>query len=264
MLAHFVIEPVRALLLAALVFVPFERLAAANRGQRIFRAGWATDAITGFLNGLLLFLVLLGALAGIDAAARIVAPHLRAWVAAQPIAAQAIVAVALGDLGVYGVHRLQHTVPWLWRFHAVHHSAQEMDWLIAFRFHALDLLLSRIASLGPLVALNAAPAAIAVFVAVFAWQSWLAHANVRITYGPLRWVLVSPEFHHWHHSAEREAYNKNYANVLACWDLLFGTAYLPGGRAPDRFGVDDHVPGGYAARFFFPFRQRLDQARAGK
>ena len=139
-----------------------------------------------------------------------------------------------------------------------------MDWLIAFRFHALDLLLSRIASLGPLVALNAAPAAIAVFVAVFAWQSWLAHANVRITYGPLRWVLVSPEFHHWHHSAEREAYNKNYANVLACWDLLFGTAYLPGGRAPDRFGVDDHVPGGYAARFFFPFRQRLDQARAGK
>src|SRR5438105_2136169 len=120
MLAQLVLEPVRALLLAAMVFVPFERLAAANRTQRVFRPGWATDAISGFLNGLLLFLVLLGALAGIDAAARIVAPQLRTWVAAQPIAAQAIVAVALGDLGVYGVHRLQHTVPWLWRFHAVH------------------------------------------------------------------------------------------------------------------------------------------------
>jgi sterol desaturase/sphingolipid hydroxylase (fatty acid hydroxylase superfamily) len=264
MLAHLVIEPVKALLLAAMVFIPFERLATANRAQRVFRAGWATDALTGFLNVLLLYIVLLGALAGIDAVASIVAPQLRAWVATQPIAAQAIVAVAIGDLGVYGVHRLQHTVPWLWRFHAVHHSAREMDWLIALRFHAVDLLLSRIASLGLLVALNIAPAAIAVFVAVFAWQSWLAHANVRIRYGPLRWVLVSPEFHHWHHSVEREAYNKNYANVLACWDVVFGTAYFPSGRTPDRFGVDEDVPADFAARFFFPFRRRLDQARAGK
>lgn len=264
MLAHLVVEPIKVLLLAALVFVPFERLAAANPRQRVLRAGWATDAITGFLNGLLLYVVLIGALATIDAVASLTAPNLRAWVTTQPIAAQAIIAVAIGDLGVYGVHRLQHAVPWLWRFHAVHHSAQEMDWLIALRFHAVDLLLSRTASLGVLVALNIAPSAIAIFAAVFAWQSWLAHANVRVTYGPLRWVLVSPEFHHWHHSVEREAYNKNYANVLACWDVVFGTAYLPEGRTPDRFGVDDDVPAGFAARFFFPFRRRLDQASVGK
>jgi len=180
MLAHLVLEPVKVLLLAALVFIPFERLAAANPSQRVFRPGWATDAMTGFLNGLLLSVVLLLALSGIDAAAGAASPHARAWVAAQSLVAQAIAAVAIGDLGVYGVHRLQHTVPWLWRFHAVHHSAREMDWLIALRFHAVDLLLSRIASLGLLVALNISPAAMAVFAAVFAWQSWLAHANVRV------------------------------------------------------------------------------------
>lgn len=264
MLAQLVIEPVKALVFAAMIFVPFERLAAANRTQRVFREGWATDAVTGFLNGLLLYVALLAALAGIDAAASAAVPHLRAWVASQPIAAQAVVAVAIGDLGIYAVHRLQHSVPWLWRFHAVHHSARELDWLIAFRFHAVDLLLSRIAALAPLVALNAAPAAIAVFAAVFAWQSWLAHANVRISYGPLRRFLVSPEFHHWHHSAERAAFNTNYANVLACWDVLFGTAYLPDGRRADRFGVDEEVPADFAGRFFFPFRRRADQASAGK
>jgi len=264
MLAHLVLEPVKVLLLAALVFIPFERLAAANPSQRVFRSGWATDAMTGFLNGLLLSVVLLLALSGIDAAAGAAAPHARAWVAAQSLVAQAIAAVAIGDLGVYGVHRLQHTVPWLWRFHAVHHSAREMDWLIALRFHAVDLLLSRIASLGLLVALNISPAAMAIFAAVFAWQSWLAHANVRVGYGPLRWVFVSPEFHHWHHSVEREAFNKNYENVLACWDVVFGTAYVPSGKTPDRFGVQEDVPAGFAGRFFFPFRRRLDQASAGK
>src|SRR5262249_5147955 len=162
------------------------------------------------------------------------------------------------------VHRLHHSVPWLWRFHAVHHSARELDWLIAFRFHAVDLLLSRIAALAPLVALNAAPAAIAVFAAVFTWQSWLAHANVRMSYGPLRWGLVSPEVHHRHHRAGRAADNTDYANRLACWDLLFGTAQPPHGRPAERFGVDEHVPAGFAGRLFFPFRRRADQTSAGK
>jgi len=258
------LEPVKAVLIAAMIFIPFERLAPANRRQRVFRDGWATDVVTGIANGLLLYVALLGSLAAIDAAAGFAVPHLRTWVATRPLAAQAIAAVVIGDLGVYGVHRLLHTVPWLWRFHAIHHSAEEMDWLIALRFHAVDLLLSRLASLGLLVALNVAPAALAAFVVVFAWQSWLAHANVRISYGPLSRVLVSPEFHHWHHSADRDAYNMNYANVLALWDVVFGTAYLPIGRTPDRFGIDERVPASYAGRFFFPFERRPDQTSVGK
>jgi sterol desaturase/sphingolipid hydroxylase (fatty acid hydroxylase superfamily) len=246
---------IKALLLAAVVFIPFERLAGAQPAQRILRRGSATDVLTGFMNGLLLYGVLLAAITGLDGLAAFSAPHLRIWVATRPFWAQAVLAIAVGDLGIYGIHRLAHTVPWLWRFHAIHHSAEEMDWLVAARNHPVDLLLFRVASLGPLVMLHVTPAAFGAFVVVIGWQSWLAHANVRLQYGPLRHVLVSPDFHHWHHSAEREAHNKNYAGLLACWDVLFGTIYLPRGGRPLHYGVDERIPAGYVNQLFHPFRR---------
>lgn len=248
--------PVKLLLVAAAVFIPFERLAGLHQAQRVFRQGWVTDLLTGLINGLLLFSVLLLALGGIDAMAAAGAPQLRHWIETRPLPAQCILALVVGDLGVYGIHRLEHTVPWLWRFHAVHHSAEAMDWLVGFRFHPLDLFLVRIASLGTLVALHLTAPAIGFFIAVSAWQGWLVHANVRIRYGPLRWLFVSPEFHHWHHSAEREAHDKNYASLVAGWDVVFGTVHLPAGRRPLRYGIDEPVPAGWIARVFHPFRRR--------
>ena len=255
MFASLFLGAARTLLVAAAVFIPFERFAALHPAQRVLRKGWATDVLTGVMNGLLLYAVLLMALGTLDALAAMCAPSLRSWVETRPIWAQAVLAVAIGDLGVYVIHRAEHTVPSLWRFHAIHHSAEEMDWLVGFRFHPVDLLLIRIASLGPLVALHITPAAIGIFIAISGWQSWLVHANVRIAYGPLRWLLVSPEFHHWHHSAEREAFDKNYASVIACWDVLFGTVHLPRGRKPMRYGIEDRVPAGWVDQLFHPFRR---------
>jgi sterol desaturase/sphingolipid hydroxylase (fatty acid hydroxylase superfamily) len=253
-LASLSIGYVKALLLDAVVFIPFERLAPARRGQRVWRRGSTTDALTGLLNSCLVYGVLLIAIGGINRAATVSVPHLRAWVDTLPLWAQAAIALSVGDLGIYGVHRLAHEVPWLWRFHAVHHSAEEMDWLVAVRFHPVDLLCVRLASLGPLVALNVTPAALAIVVMVLGWQSWLAHANVRVPYGPLRWVLVSPEFHHWHHSADRKAHNRNYASLFACWDVMFGTVHLPSEREPSHYGAEEPVPTGWVDRFFHPFR----------
>ena len=68
---------------------------------------------------------------------------------------------------------------------------------------------------------------------------------------------MSPEFHHWHHGAEREAFDKNFASVVACWDVVFGTVHLPPGRGPLRYGVEEHVPEGWIGRFFHPFRRRV-------
>jgi sterol desaturase/sphingolipid hydroxylase (fatty acid hydroxylase superfamily) len=191
----------------------------------------------------------------VDACAAAGAPQLRLWIAARALWIQVVLALAVGDLGVYAIHRLTHTVPWLWRFHAVHHSAEEMDWLVGFRFHAVDLLLLRVALVAPVVALNVTPAALGMLIAIFGWQSWLVHANVRLRYGPLRWVLVSPEFHHWHHSAEREAFDKNYASLFACRDVLFGTVHLPSGRQPLRYGIEERVRAGYVDRFVYAFRR---------
>jgi sterol desaturase/sphingolipid hydroxylase (fatty acid hydroxylase superfamily) len=246
----------KALLIGAAVFVPLERLSSLHPTQRAFRSGWAIDVLTGFMNGALLYAALLVTLGGVDAAAAAAAPQLRHWIEGRSFLVQCVIAIVVGDLGVYGIHRLQHTVPWLWRLHAVHHSAEEMDWLISFRFHPLDLFLLRVASLGPLVALNVGPSAIGIFIAASAWQAWLVHANVRMPYGPLRWLLVSPEFHHWHHSAERDAFDRNYAGIVACWDVLFGTVYLPRTRQPLRYGIEEQVPPGWFGRFVHPFRRR--------
>jgi sterol desaturase/sphingolipid hydroxylase (fatty acid hydroxylase superfamily) len=254
-LSTLVLNPVKALIIAAAVFVPFERLAAAHPEQPIFRRGWAVDAVTGLMNAALLYGVLMIALGAIDVAAAAAAPQLRLWIEAGPIWAQAIFALIVGDLGVYASHRLAHTIPWLWRFHAVHHSAEEMDWLVGFSFHPIDLLILRVASLGPLVALHVTPAAIAIFVTVSGWQAWLVHANVRMPYGPLRWLVVSPEFHHWHHSAEREAYDKNFASLVASWDVLFGTVHLPRDSQPQHYGIKDRVPRSWRERMTYPFRR---------
>jgi sterol desaturase/sphingolipid hydroxylase (fatty acid hydroxylase superfamily) len=254
-LESLIVAPVKALVIAAAVFIPFERLATLHPAQRILRRGSATDVITGIVNGVLLYATLLVTLSGLDAAAALCLPQLRHWVAEQSLVVQCAGALVIADLGVYGIHRLQHTIPWLWRFHAVHHSAEELDWLIGFRFHPLDLFLVRAASLGPLFALNIAPSAIGIFMAISAWQSWLVHANVKVPYGPLRWLVVSPEFHHWHHSTERAAYDRNYAGLIATWDVVFGTVYLPSGRGPLSYGIEEPIPAGWLARFVHPFRR---------
>jgi sterol desaturase/sphingolipid hydroxylase (fatty acid hydroxylase superfamily) len=253
MLQAFLLDPLKTTLLAAAIFIPFERLAAERSGQRVFRRGWLTDAVTGVLNALVLFVVFLVAVSGVDRSAALAVPGLRAWMAARSVVVQVVAAIAIGDLGVYAGHRLMHAVPVLWRCHAIHHSADEMDWLVASRFHAVDLFVMRFSTLGPLIALHVSPAAIALALAMFGWQSYLVHANVRLSYGPLRWVLVSPEFHHWHHGAEREAFDRNYASVIVGWDLLFGTAHLPAGRLPRAYGIADRVPTGYVARLLYPF-----------
>jgi sterol desaturase/sphingolipid hydroxylase (fatty acid hydroxylase superfamily) len=251
-----------ALLIGVAVFIPFEQLAALHPMQRRFRKGWATDVLTGFMNLVPLYVALIIVLARLDALAAICVPVLRTWVETRPLWAQVVLALALGDLGIYGMHRLEHRVPWLWRFHSVHHSAEEMDWLVGFRSHPVDAFLLRVAALGPLMMLDVTPAAIGIYIAISGWQSLLVHANVRLPFGPLRWVFVSPEFHHWHHAAEKEAHDTNYASSVALWDVLFGTVHLPRGRQPLRYGLDEHVPAGWVNRFFHPFRKHLPAGSA--
>jgi sterol desaturase/sphingolipid hydroxylase (fatty acid hydroxylase superfamily) len=250
------LSPFKTFVLAAAIFIPFERLAAARRDQPVLRRGWGTDVLTAIVNGLLLSAAVLMVLAGIESVAAGAMPGIRTWVASRPFWLQALLAVVLGDLGIYLTHRLEHTVPSLWRFHAVHHSAEELDWLVAFRFHPLDLFLMRVGSLAPLVMLNVSATAIAAFVAIYGWQSWLVHANVRLSYGPLRWAIASPAFHHWHHAADHEAFNRNYSTIFAAWDVVFGTIYLPHGRYPSGYGTEERMPAGYLARFVQPLRRQ--------
>ena len=245
----------RLFLAAALVFIPLERLLGARRGQKLLRRHWQTDLVYVFVNGIVIRLGLVVAALAILALSPLVVPTpVRAAVAAQPLWLQAVEVFLLADLGFYLAHRAFHSVPALWRIHQVHHSIEEMDWLAAARVHPLDQIATKTASLLPCFALGFSEWAIGLFAIAYHWHSLLLHSNLRLGFGPLGRVVASPDFHHWHHCRDREAWDRNFAGQLALWDFVFGTAFLPEGRKAERFGIGEPVPEGYAAQLAHPFR----------
>jgi len=240
-------------ILACLIFVPVEYLLAV-RAQKIFRRGILTDVAFLLFNvwpaavGLLLF----SALATL-AAAWIVPASLQSMVGDLPYLVQVPLIVLLADLGIYWSHRLLHANPILWRIHAVHHSVEDLDWLAAVHQHPLDVIFMKGTSLLPVLAFGFSAEAIGTYLLLLYWQSLLSHANVRISFGPLRYVLVSPEFHHWHHSCEPEARDRNFAAHFAFIDLLFGSFHLPKGQRAQVFGVDHPMPRSYLRLLAYPF-----------
>jgi sterol desaturase/sphingolipid hydroxylase (fatty acid hydroxylase superfamily) len=242
-------------IVVAAVFVPLERLFALRKEQRILRANWRLDLVYTFVNGalikvgIMLIIVVAGSIFG-----RVVPERLRAAVAFQPFLIQLIEAVVSADLLFYAAHRLFHAVPFLWKFHAVHHSIEELDWLAAARVHPVDQIVTKGASILPLLALGFSDGVIAAYVVIYFWHSYLLHSNVRIKFGLLKWVVASPEYHHWHHANEQEAYGKNYAGQLSILDKLFHTLYLPQGKTPAKFGIDEPLSRGYLSQLIVPLR----------
>jgi sterol desaturase/sphingolipid hydroxylase (fatty acid hydroxylase superfamily) len=237
-----------------LVFVPLERVLALRPEQRLFRRGWLTDFTHLFVSGVMIKLGLLAFLLVVVLAVERITPSgWRATIAGQPLWVQFPLLLVLADLGFYMAHRAFHTVPILWRFHAVHHSIQEMDWLAGHRVHPVDQILTKGLSLVPVYALGFSTPAVLLFAALYHWQALLIHSNVRIGFGPLKWILASPHFHHWHHADCPEAVDKNFAGQLVFLDMLFGTLYMPAGRMPARYGTREPVPRSYLGQIVYPF-----------
>lgn len=249
-----------------LLFTILERLHPAVPGQRGFRRGFRTDAIYWFFTPLvtkpltslvIACCVLLAAMAtGVPASA----DHLEAFLQARgvvdtwPMWLQVLAFFLLADLLGYLAHRLLHA-PRLWPVHAVHHSSAEVDWLSAVRVHPLNDLFARLLQAVPLVLFGFSPMLLAAWVPLLVFYSLLQHANVPWAFGPLRYVIVSPAFHRWHHAAASgEACN--FASVFPIWDLLFGTFHLPAGVGPPSYGVPaDRVPEGLLGQMVYPFRR---------
>ena len=258
-LDYFILE----LLVLGLLFVPLERVYAL-RPQRIFRAGWQTDLKHFFVSH-----------AGVQLltyAATVPAQALFAWavrldfqqaVAAQPVWLQFIEIVLIVDLVSYWVHRAFHEVPWLWSFHAIHHSSRQMDWLAGSRIHPLDALVHRTAAFLPVFILGFAPGALYVYLAFVSVHAVFIHANLRWRFPGLRWVIATPEYHHWHHTSDDEGLDRNFAVFVPLWDILFGTAHQPG-HWPKNYGtVKFQPPEAYLAQLTYPFRRRTERTPYG-
>ena len=255
----------KSLLIGCLIFIPLERLLAMHPLQKIFRRGWWDDAIYLIVNGWLIRLCIIIMIAGtMIVSAWLIPSPARVAVAGQPYWLQILEVALLADLGLYFTHRMFHAIPLLWRFHQIHHSNEELDWLATFRVHPVDQIATKGVSLLPVFALGFSDAAIAVFAFLYQWQAILVHSNISLGFGPLRWLIASPDFHHWHHSKEVAARDKNFAGQFSLLDVLFGTAYMPHGQVPSQYGIDDPLPSTYVAQLCHPFKgtgQRIQAAR---
>lgn len=241
------------------VFIPLERLFARLPEQGVFRRHWRTDLVYFFLSALLLQVTtLLTMRPAMTLFAWAASADVQRVVAAQPFVVQFAAILFLTDLVQYWIHRAFHRVPLLWRFHRIHHSADVMDWLAGSRLHLVDVAVTRGLTYVPIYVLGFAEAPLYAYVAFVSIQATFIHANVRFRFGPLRWVLATPQFHHWHHGAEREAVDRNFAVHLPLLDLAFGTCHLPKDRWPSSYGLADGtgVPSGYVRQLVDPFTSK--------
>jgi sterol desaturase/sphingolipid hydroxylase (fatty acid hydroxylase superfamily) len=184
----------------------------------------------------------------------------RPIVTALPMWIQIVAGIVLFDLLVYWAHRWAHTVPLFWKFHSVHHSSRHMDWISGIRNHPFDG-----AFMAPAFAFLIGAGFDNVFVGGLAVLQFViglwAHLNVRWRLRPLRAVILTPDFHHWHHANQPEAYGKNLSVFLPIWDIVFGTFYMPADRRPMRYGVDDPVPDHLLGQLAYPMRGLRNEVR---
>lgn len=242
----------------ASVYWPLEWAWPARSGQRWLRARLGTDLL--FLTGQYLvwnavavggLLAVRESFAGWGGLAAV-----RAAVATVPFGVQALVAVLLGDLCVYWFHRASHRFEPLWRFHAVHHTAETLDWVAAHREHPVDGVLTQLAINLPGLLLGFDFATLAGFVVFRGLWAIFIHSNVRLPLGPLGYVFGSPQWHRWHH-AKHPGEVRNFANLSPWCDLLFGTHH-PGVEGDETFelGIPEVFPASYPAQLVAPFLPR--------
>ena len=243
------------LLLSALLFIPIERFFALRREQPILRSAWRLDLQYFAMTHLFVSLIILISTGTVSRLCSWSINHsLQAAVSGLPWFIQFPLVVLVADLAQYWSHRLMHCVPFLWRFHAIHHSAKDMDWLASSRLHIGEVMITRTCVLAPIFVLGFSQPVILVYVIYIGLHGIFVHANVRFTFGWLRHILVTPAFHHWHHSEDERARNTNYAVHLPILDYIFGSYFFPKGEWPSSYGIgDEKLPQGIARQQLYPF-----------
>jgi sterol desaturase/sphingolipid hydroxylase (fatty acid hydroxylase superfamily) len=248
------------LVILAVIFLPLERLFAVRR-QKIFRKSVLGDLGFYLISGLvpnLLLAVPLSVAAYV--AYRFVPWRVHAAVAEWPVWMRALAAFVVGDLGFYWGHRWAHEIPFLWRFHAIHHSPEHVYFLISARAHPIDFVFIRLCGLIPIYILGlGAPQSVQgtlvatlVMLVVTVWGFFI-HANIRWRFGPLEWLIATPGFHHWHHT-RFEFRDRNFASMLPCWDWIFGTHHLPRNQWPSAYGIEAKLPSSVVGQLMYPLR----------
>jgi sterol desaturase/sphingolipid hydroxylase (fatty acid hydroxylase superfamily) len=269
-MGHTIVGSIFALLVVAPLFAWLSRRWSTGTLPRRSRSAWITDltywvvspaVVRPLVRATTLAIVGVWAVVwtqSLDPDTWVTAFSSHSPIARQPRWLQGIEMVLLGEFLGYWVHRAFHRGAW-WRLHAVHHSSRRLDWLASVRIHPLNELIGGVLRIFPLFVLGFRLDLLAGYLPGLALYGLLLHADVRWDFGPLRWVLASPAFHRWHHSADAEGRDVNFAGLLPGFDLIFGTFHLPRGRFPTHTAAP--VPEGWWAQLRHPFQTRM---RSGK
>jgi sterol desaturase/sphingolipid hydroxylase (fatty acid hydroxylase superfamily) len=251
------------LAISAFVFA-LERLFPSRRNQEILRAGFVQDLFWLVFNAQyvswMMALLAVHLVSWFNAAflhIGVATPESVRLIAEWPWWVQFLVFFLIRDFLEWNIHRSLHTIPWLWRFHQLHHSSEELDWAATFRSHWGEIIIYQTVVYLPLVVLGVSDTVIFAILVLTLLIQELSHANLRWDWGPLRYLFNSPRFHAWHHDVELHGKGgQNFGVTLALWDWIFGTAYWPGSAAsPVRFGFDGirEYPTSVWRRLWHPF-----------
>ncbi|MFM7329466.1 MAG: sterol desaturase family protein [Bacteroidota bacterium] len=181
-------------------------------------------------------------------------------VASLPGWVQLLVLFVVSDFLQWNIHRLLHVVPWLWEFHKVHHSVEEMGFAAHLRYHWMETVVYKGLQYIPLAMIGFGIQDFFIVHQVSLAIGHFNHANLNITWGPLRWVLNSPAMHIWHHAKHlpEGTAGVNYGISLSVWDHLFGTVYLPRSGRDEQLGFegDESFPKKLLNQLLYPFKQQ--------
>jgi sterol desaturase/sphingolipid hydroxylase (fatty acid hydroxylase superfamily) len=243
------------LFVMTLVFVPLERIWPLHPGQGTFRPEWTTDSTyfvaTHLPAQLLTFLMLAPAAL---AAPWLAIPKLQGHVGNLPFVVQLLAVILVADLSQYVIHRAFHRIPALWRFHAVHHSIRSMDWIAGSRSHFFDIIVTRGLIMIPLALCGFSQGAIVGYILFVSFHATFSHLDFRPRAKWLENYLVMPRYHHWHHAAEDEAIDCNFAIHFPWIDRVFGSQHFPKDRWPKSYGLSGtSVRPGFLRQFVDPF-----------
>ncbi|MEO8773892.1 MAG: sterol desaturase family protein [Gelidibacter sp.] len=243
------------LFIMALLFVPIELAFPKNKFQTKFHAEWRTDLIYFGISHLAI--QLFGVITKKPAVAFfgwMNMEDVQAWVSSLPFVVELFLALLVTDIFQYWAHRFFHSHHYLWRFHAIHHSTENMDWLAGSRTHFIDIFFTRSISYIPLYVLGFSTLTFNVYIVFIAIHAVLIHANTSINFRFLKYIITTPQYHHWHHCVDSDHYGKNFAVVFPFIDKIFGTYYLPGDKWPSGTGlVDASFPKGFVKQLAYPF-----------
>ena len=178
------------------------------------------------------------------------------WPSSWPLFAQFVLACIVVEAFDYWPHRLLHEVPWLWRFHAIHHNPKRVYWLNATRSHPIETAFRGFVNVIPLAVAGASESLLALVALTNVLLGMFQHANVDFKLGFLSWIFSVGEMHRWHHSVKLSEANNNYGSNFLFWDVVFGTRYRePSTQGPEVVGIEnDWLPESWWGQMSAPFR----------